>query len=140
MGVHQRVGNAYAGGSVGQRCSHGTRSSLWPAGRYIQHTYDCTLHCAGFIPYTKLDPARLRAGPVGDVSFLVGQVVRAKVITVRCAHARMPDACASHPHADARHSHHLQLLACKVSLPWSATATETPHASQARGTCPCTCP
>eukprot|EP00877_Chromochloris_zofingiensis_P014384 jgi/Chrzof1/919/Cz01g33180.t1 len=36
----------------------------------------------GFIPYTKLSPDRLKPGHKGDLSYLVGQTVRARVVQV----------------------------------------------------------
>lgn len=36
----------------------------------------------GFMPFTKLDPARMRRGHQGDLRYLVGQQVRARVVQV----------------------------------------------------------
>eukprot|EP00878_Enallax_costatus_P016899 GHUV01017740.1.p1 GENE.GHUV01017740.1~~GHUV01017740.1.p1 ORF type:complete len:319 (+),score=68.77 GHUV01017740.1:161-1117(+) len=36
----------------------------------------------GFMPYTKIDPERLRAGHKGDLGYLVGQKVKARIVQV----------------------------------------------------------
>jgi hypothetical protein len=38
--------------------------------------------CAGFMPYTKIAPERLRPGHKGDLSYLVGNKVRVRVVQV----------------------------------------------------------
>lgn len=37
---------------------------------------------AGFMPYTKIAPERLRAGHKGDLAYLVGNKVRVRVVQV----------------------------------------------------------
>jgi hypothetical protein len=41
------------------------------------------LRVAGFMPYTKIGPERLRAGHKGDLSYLMGKKVKARIVQVR---------------------------------------------------------
>lgn len=37
------------------------------------------------MPYTKIDPERLKPGHKGDLGYLVGQKVKARIVQVRCS-------------------------------------------------------
>jgi hypothetical protein len=37
---------------------------------------------SGFMPYTKIAPERLRAGHKGDLSYLMGKKVKARIVQV----------------------------------------------------------
>jgi hypothetical protein len=90
--------------------------------------------CAGFVPFKQLAPGRLIAGHKGELEYLVGQRMRAKVMTVRgclrLAHSSPVLKClvGRHLGANVMTAQDGLVLAQTAEKPWEVLGTWWPEA------------